>query len=329
MFILAGLAFAADCRSLCAERVGITDWWPNGNILVQGPVPTTAFCREHPDCTIDLDGLNKAIGGALKRQAALPDGASSGLSEAAYARLSAHSGQAFDLSKYQLASHVNLASGDPDEIGALRAEWRFFDASESEVAAQAAHCNYTDAAGRAAEGRWPGRSVWNPCTPEPGFAHPTFASPPGEPTVHSALLGTSHWYPYNGCPAGDCEAAALRLPSGAPAGADEKGGLWTFPAGANFTACVQDVVELMADRTHGPRVVYMHCGGGTDRTGSLVLGYRMSMLGQSLADAYHSLLKTTVAGIARQGEFCSNRAFKAARRAEGGAPCKGIAAPIY
>ena len=82
------LASTEDCRSLCDERVGVTDVHANGNILVQGPVPTTAFCREVA-CTVDYNGLDRAIGAAIARQTAFADGASSGLTEGAYARLAA------------------------------------------------------------------------------------------------------------------------------------------------------------------------------------------------------------------------------------------------
>lgn len=293
--LVGSLVVSEDCRSLCAERVGVTDVHPtNGNILVQGPVPTNAFCREVPSCTVDYVGLNAAIGAAIQRQTALPDGASSGLSEGAYARLSTVARtSAFALEDYQLASHVNLASADPDEIGALRAEWRFFGASAAAAAAKGASCNYT---GSDYGSSWPAHSVWNPCRdPEPGFAHPTFSAPPGQ-AVSSPKLGTSHWYPYNGCPGANC-TKLLPLPPRAPA-TPAAAQNWSFPAGANFSACVQDVVALLADSSHGKRVVYMHCGGGTDRTGSLVLGYRMRVLGQALGDAYGALLKTTEAGIA-------------------------------
>ena len=55
---------------------------------------------------------------------------------------------------------------------------------------------------------------------------------------------------------------------------------WSFPSGANFTDCVEDIWRLLhplPSASVGKRVVYMHCGGGTDRTGSLVLGFRLAL----------------------------------------------------
>ena len=269
---------AADCHSLCAERVGVTWVAPNGNLLVQGPVPTTAFCKDSPSCTVDYDGLESAIEEAIQRQIQIGPGAS-GLSLQAYDALRAIRQQgAFNLSGYQLASHVNLNAADDTEVGALEAEWEFFGVSSANANRTAALCQ---------------GSVYNPCG---NFMHPSFSSPGGDDdadSTHNATVGLSHWYPYNGCPGANCSD----LP-GRPWNVSVVD--WSFPSGANFSDCVEDIWRLLhplPSVSVGKRVVYMHCGGGTDRTGSLALGFRLQHLNQTLAEAYNSLLQTTRASI--------------------------------